>query len=602
MPRLANVVRRSSLFEAGTALGAPQDDRTASPIAAELSNEFYFLSAEVLRTMDLEKSALPRMQDLCAMQEGDLDGSLLVRRSGERANFAYRSDIVAVSHRWSGEGQPDATGRKLRLIRDYLLLPEHSAIRWVWYDWCCAPQEPLVDHVLSRETKLLRKTVADSIKLYLTCRVLVIVEADHETRVPMVSDLTGRERFWPSLELWCALQTASPVGGLRHCQPGEERCKVASLDAVSQPGSLGPEAIRAWCQGWARKHLISLYLDLREERYTLSRPEDKDGALRGLTMAALMLKAQAASHDGRRGGGRESGTTAPSRLVWLGGKRSVLVPFEASDETLNANEASPGVVQSGVAADERSVVLLWGLHTEEARKRKLAAVADKEEREAGRRAREQMRVLADQSSKCKAAASSAMTRFAWGAKGTKIVMKERERAVQEALDTALMEAEAEAHRVSAVGQRRRDAVHHVLESRLVAAAEEARDAERRVGAVGEVRELSRRSKHARMKLVQCDEKMDVLQELATYSFAKMRQAGAVRARATHLRLVRACCRLARHPLSPRRLCAPFSYLPRPLLPFAFPLDEAPLKRLWHSTPVEISSSRRRTRRGRGRRS
>jgi len=76
------------------------------------------------------------------------------------SNFAF------ISHRWETEEHPDdEENSKLAQLKD--LLEANKSIEYIWFDYCCVPQEPPSD----AEEVENRTKVRDSLPFYITsCR------------------------------------------------------------------------------------------------------------------------------------------------------------------------------------------------------------------------------------------------------------------------------------------------------------------------------------------------------------------------------------------------------------------------------------------------
>ena len=69
------------------------------------------------------KTTLPRLQEMQAAHPEWIQRRVLKRHLAYGRQH-YRSEILAVSHRWEQPEAPDASGAQLRAIREYLQSPD----------------------------------------------------------------------------------------------------------------------------------------------------------------------------------------------------------------------------------------------------------------------------------------------------------------------------------------------------------------------------------------------------------------------------------------------------------------------------------------------
>ena len=185
---------------------------------------FYFVPREVVLAHEAG-GELARMQTL-------RDANKLVNKTID-LHDAFRGgntahQILFVSHRWEDTTRPDLKGEQLRCVQDYL--KEHEGVQWVWYDYSCMPQKdhtPLDANGKAKETRSkselyeFKHMLASINDLYLTCRVLILLDKSYSSR------------FWTLMEGWCAMQTAT-VDGVRPARDGEQRCSIACIHNATE--------------------------------------------------------------------------------------------------------------------------------------------------------------------------------------------------------------------------------------------------------------------------------------------------------------------------------------------------------------------------------
>ena len=137
----------------------------------EEKGTFFFLCAEELRSGRFQR--LPVFKDALVQENLVKIKSVNLRE----ACFAkYKSNILAVSHRWDNPGDPDSSGVQCQKICEFLSSPEGQSFDWVWYDWSCLPQgkekTPL-------EKRVCNRMLGEMNLLYLGCFVLVLLDASY---------------------------------------------------------------------------------------------------------------------------------------------------------------------------------------------------------------------------------------------------------------------------------------------------------------------------------------------------------------------------------------------------------------------------------------
>jgi len=106
-----------------------ETNRALADAALEMEGEqctFLFLDADVIRSGLCDevgyKTTLPRLQEIEAAHPEWIKRRVLKRHLAYGRQH-YRSEVLAVSHRWEQPEAPDASGAQLRAIREYLQSP-----------------------------------------------------------------------------------------------------------------------------------------------------------------------------------------------------------------------------------------------------------------------------------------------------------------------------------------------------------------------------------------------------------------------------------------------------------------------------------------------
>lgn len=140
----------------------------------------------------------------------------------------YAHELLVISHRWDEPKNPDPKGVQIEKVKE--MLRARPELKYVWYDWCCMPQEPLRDGGELKRTRAEKAAFGYMLKnanlLYLSMRVLIIL------------DLSSLSRFWPQFEAWLSMQEAyneglRPSKGKRH-----------TITAVHEASKLGPSVMK----------------------------------------------------------------------------------------------------------------------------------------------------------------------------------------------------------------------------------------------------------------------------------------------------------------------------------------------------------------------
>mmetsp|Transcript_59553 Transcript_59553/g.98745 ORF Transcript_59553/g.98745 Transcript_59553/m.98745 type:complete len:535 (+) Transcript_59553:95-1699(+) len=149
---------------------------------------FWFVDADHLRTAGY--SRLPEFKVLLRTGALQLKWFLLDDRGFIRTDQLDGLErFCVISHRWEALNQPDPAGVQMDQLRK--ILGEHTDIKWVWFDYGCAPQKPRTRF----EDKLFQLTLNNIWLLFLHLRVVILL------------DLSYLSRFWTSYEAWLSMRT-----------------------------------------------------------------------------------------------------------------------------------------------------------------------------------------------------------------------------------------------------------------------------------------------------------------------------------------------------------------------------------------------------------
>jgi len=253
-----------ALLEMGGELGADLDkgpeDAAARELSAALASapppEYYFLDADKVRRWSA-REPLPRFQE--ALKRGLLV-KLPVQPELALAG-AFRRSCLVVSHRWMKPGVPDTDGSQLQALRRHL--DKDKEVRFVWQDWSCMPQG---GEKTEEETAYFRKALRDVNLLYLSMKVLIMLDASYQTR------------FWCIYESWCAMRSVRP-SGLEPARDGERRWAVACLGSYADTAAENTTALE---KSW---HEVSTEVALRKMRsddIQVTNQSDKDEQIKKL--------------------------------------------------------------------------------------------------------------------------------------------------------------------------------------------------------------------------------------------------------------------------------------------------------------------------------
>ena len=181
---------------------------------------FYFLDVAKL----IGCSRLPVFQE--AKRQG-----LLVREKVSLKQVIrgeYKTQYLAVSHKWVAADQPDPTSQQLGLLMHYLKTDPHGQlVTRVWYDWSCMPQDERTleekHNKTSKDTRSaeLKQEFDEMLKLanflYVGCRVLILADLPYLTSFVRETHVTSRmlvplakPQPWQSSTAPVSMQTSAP--------------------------------------------------------------------------------------------------------------------------------------------------------------------------------------------------------------------------------------------------------------------------------------------------------------------------------------------------------------------------------------------------------
>ena len=175
------------LPQAGALEGTPDNAPDESDDSAKLSLPFpspqqpyfYFVHRDII--LSYQSTSLPCMQQL-------RDSQQLVKLSIDIAS-AFCGDgpitkVLFVSHRWETPEAPDLQGVQLKEVQQHL--KENQDLKFVWFDFWCMPQ----GNRTSAEEEMFRDTLKAIADLYLTAKVLILLDNSYSSR------------FWTLFEAW----------------------------------------------------------------------------------------------------------------------------------------------------------------------------------------------------------------------------------------------------------------------------------------------------------------------------------------------------------------------------------------------------------------
>ena len=170
---------------------------------------FNFILADKLRGPEADGLRMVRLQDLRKEKPDWIVSRTITLKGALRGEFT--DECLALSYRWASPEDPDPDGWQLDELRKHLR--EKPAVKYVFVDFMCAPQE-----VRSPKDKIEFATILPNMfLLYLGCSVLVVMFDD-----------TYMQRFWPQLEAWQSCMQGSALG-LRATPKDQLRCTVVCV-------------------------------------------------------------------------------------------------------------------------------------------------------------------------------------------------------------------------------------------------------------------------------------------------------------------------------------------------------------------------------------
>lgn len=160
---------------------------------------FWFITRKSFLELP-EDGSCPRHQEL-------RDRNKLVLREVSMAdvmNGTLAKDTASVSHRWPVFWHWDPDGAKVKKLK--AVLRKHPHIMFIWIDFLCAPQKPLI----APET--LGDRTAEEQEEFSTILHGILPYIFLSTRVWSLFDRDYNRRFWPCVETWIATKTPTANG------------------------------------------------------------------------------------------------------------------------------------------------------------------------------------------------------------------------------------------------------------------------------------------------------------------------------------------------------------------------------------------------------
>ena len=207
---------------------------------------FWCIKADKLRNCD--DRVLPRFQDL-RRQKPDWFVEVEITLEGACAH-EYADYLLAVSHRWEQQGDPDTQGIQLSALCHYVR--GRPAILYVWVDFYCAPQK--------------ERTPAEELVFGRTLRYIAILFLG--SSVLILCDRTYTTRFWTLFEAWLSMQMAT-VDGLAPALREKRRCDIVPIHHASAVTVSELEALVAG------KSLDEIYATLDSPDVSVTNQKDK---------------------------------------------------------------------------------------------------------------------------------------------------------------------------------------------------------------------------------------------------------------------------------------------------------------------------------------
>ncbi len=226
----------------------PNDDEGGERIV------FWFIKADKLRGCD--DRVLPRFQDLQRQRpEWFVEKEITLEGAYKHE---YADEVLVVSHRWEQASEPDPQGKQFEAMCVYVR--GKPAIKLVWVDFSCVPQK--------------ERTMAEELVFWRTLRFVSLLFLG--SRVLILCDLTYMTRFWPLLEAWISMQTAT-VEGLMPAPREKRRCDIVPIHLASSVTASELETLVAG------KSLDQIYAMLDSPDIQVTKQKDK-----GMQLAQLL--------------------------------------------------------------------------------------------------------------------------------------------------------------------------------------------------------------------------------------------------------------------------------------------------------------------------
>ena len=208
LPNINRLDRQVRSAMAGSSTSLQEASRKAN---LQESCKFYFLDAEAIRQAADTDTFMPlqsvqrRRPEWCVQKTWTLL---------DACHRRYTEEFLVVAHRWETPDHPDPTGAQWRALREHLLT--HRAIRWVWYDFACLPQDIPRGVRTAVESDEFGTMLRNINMLFIGSSGLILMEASFVSR------------FWPMFESWLLLSSATR-DGIQAAKAEERRCTFVCL-------------------------------------------------------------------------------------------------------------------------------------------------------------------------------------------------------------------------------------------------------------------------------------------------------------------------------------------------------------------------------------
>lgn len=208
--------------------------------------DFYFIrSAHIVSLYERGQQTLPRFQDL--IPQGVLERCRIDIPSAIRGH--YRKNYLCVSHRWTQRSEPDADGKQMSKLVEFLR--RNPQIEMVWVDYCCLPQGDRT----AEEKKYFEEALYNVNVLYSTMWVLILYDRDYN------------RRFWCLLETILALRNPS-AEGLSPSQ-GSTHHDIVAMNRTT------PRVLEAFVDEWMTKSYVDCLQELNSDDVEVTNQKDK---------------------------------------------------------------------------------------------------------------------------------------------------------------------------------------------------------------------------------------------------------------------------------------------------------------------------------------